>query len=160
MSGLYFKESQMVNISWKWIFFIGLYVLMFWALIEQLSEQKDLHAIISILFSLLVIVVFNIIVLVMRLDTEIDETKIIYRYRPFHRKPKEILFSEISEIYLREFKPVREYGGYGIQRRIRKGRAFTISGNIGLQIVLKSGKKILIGTQKPKELKLLIDKLK
>jgi hypothetical protein len=160
MVSLYFKELQKVNLTWKWIFFIGLYVLMLWALVEQFKVNGDIPATISILFSLIILMLFNCIVIVMRLDTKIDETGISYRFKPFHSKPREIRWDVIADFYLRDYKPLREFGGYGIQRRRGKGRAFTISGNKGLQLVLKDGKKILIGTQKPKELKLLIDKLK
>ncbi len=160
MVNINFNESQYINLGWKWIFFIGLYVLMFWALVEQFSKEKELEAIISILFSLLVIIIFNIIVILMRLDTEIDENKITFRYRPFHIRPRKILWDEVSEFYLRSFKPIREYGGHGIQIRIKKGRSYTVSGSKGLQLILKDGKKILIGTNKPNQLQLLIDRLK
>jgi len=159
MAGIHFKESQKVNLGWKWIFFIGLYVLMFWALIEQFSSKTDLTAIVSIVFSLLMIIAFNIIVLIMRLETEINDNKITYQYIPFHQKPREILLSDIMEIFIRDYKPLREYGGHGIQRRIRKGRSFTVSGNKGLQIILNNGKKILLGTHKPKELEMINEKI-
>lgn len=158
--GVYFKESQHINLSWKWIFFIGLYALIFWAMVEQFSETIDLIAVTSIIFSLLIIVIFNVIVVIMKLDTDIDETKISYQYKPFHIKPREVLWSEVSEFYTRDYKPIREYGGHGIQRRIRKGRSFTVSGNKGLQLILKDGRKILIGTNKPKELEMVIEKVK
>ena len=160
MAGIHFKESQKINLGWKWIFFIGLYVLMLWALVEQFSEESDIGAIISIVFSLIILVVFNVIVIIMKLETYIDETKISYQYKPFHIKPREVLWSEVSEFYTRDYKPIREYGGHGIQRRIRKGRAFTVSGNKGLQLILKDGRKILLGTNKPKELQMVIEKIK
>jgi len=48
---------------------------------------------------------------------------------------------------MRTFRAKREYGGYGIKWRRRSGRALIISGNTGLQLYFKNGKKLLIGTQ-------------
>ena len=160
MAGIYFKETQRFNLSWKWIFFIAIYALMFWALIQQFSENFDLAAIISIIFSLCIIIFFNIVIIIMKLETLIDENIVSYQFKPFHIKPREIKWNKISEFYIRDYKPIKEYGGYGIQRRMKSGRAFIVSGNKGVQLLLKDGKKILIGTQKPKELEMIIEKLK
>jgi len=40
----------------------------------------------------------------------------------------------------------------------RKGKAYNVSGNIGLQLFLKSDEKILIGTNKPMELETFLKK--
>ena len=157
MAGIHFKESQKIDLSWKWIFFIGLYILMLWALIEQFSNEIDITAVSSIIFSLCLIIFFNIVIVIMKLDTEIDEAKISYRYKPFHVKPRIIYWEDVSEYYTRDYKPMKEYGGHGLQRKLKYGRAFTVSGKKGLQLILKSGKKILIGTHKPKELERVID---
>ncbi len=160
MAGIYFKESQRIDLSWKWIFFIGLYVLMFWALLEQFSIETDIPAVSSIIFSLCLIIFFNIVVIIMRLDIEIDESKITYRYKPFHVKPRIIYWDDVSDFYIRYYKPFKEYGGHGLQRHFKNGKAFTVSGKNGLQLILKDGKKILIGTHKSKELEMVIDKIK
>ncbi len=40
-----------------------------------------------------------------------------------------------------------------------KGTAYNVSGKIGLQLELKNGKKILIGTRKPEEIENLLHHL-
>jgi hypothetical protein len=50
------------------------------------------------------------------------------------------------------YRPIIDYGGWGV-RFGRKGMAYNVSGNIGLLISRKNGKTILIGTQKPDEMK-------
>jgi len=160
MPNIYFKESQKVNLGWKWILFLGLYALMIWALLEQFSEQKyDVTGVISIVFSIVIIIFFNILILYMKLETEMNEHSIRYQFKPFHRKPRIIELRDVSEIYLRQFKPYKEYGGYGIQRKIKYGQSYTVEGRNGLQIIMKNGKKILVGTQKSKELEALLKKL-
>jgi len=161
MPNIYFKESQKVNLGWKWILFLGLYALMIWALLEQFSEQKyDVTGVISIVFSICVFAFFNILILCMKLEVEINNESINFRFKPFHLNPRIIEIKDIDKIYIREFKPYFEYGGHGIQRKFKYGRSYTVSGKIGLQLVLKNDKKILIGSQKPKELAAIIDKIK
>jgi hypothetical protein len=71
---------------------------------------------------------------------------------PFQFKYNEISWNDVLTIEVRKYKPIREYGGWGYRFSFKNGKAYNISGNMGLQIVLKNGDKILIGTQKPDEL--------
>ena len=85
-----------------------------------------------------------------RLRTRIDGDGVHYRFTPFHFKWQMIPWEDIDQIYVRKYSPILEYGGWGI-RYGRKGRAYNIRGNMGLQIVRKNGKRILIGTRRPEE---------
>ncbi|TEW77202.1 hypothetical protein E2488_04665 [Gramella jeungdoensis] len=71
-------------------------------------------------------------------------------------------WSNISECYIRNYNPISEFGGWGIKSSFRRdtGKAYTIKGSIGLQLKLKNGKKILIGTQKNEEIKRVIETYK
>ncbi|MDA3954603.1 MAG: hypothetical protein PF485_13225 [Bacteroidales bacterium] len=160
MAGIHFKESQKAKMARLWIIFICLYGLIFWAFFAILNDEIDVTAISSMVFSLSLIILFNVVVIVMRLDVDIDEVKITYRYKPFHVKPRIIYWDDVSDFYVRNYKPMREYGGHGLQRKMKYGRAFTVSGKNGLQLILKDGKKILFGTQKPQELERIIGKMK
>ena len=44
-----------------------------------------------------------------------------------------------------------DYSGLGI-RHGRKGKAYNVSGNRGVQLGLSNGKQLMIGTQRPEEL--------
>jgi hypothetical protein len=96
-----------------------------------------------------------------RLKTEIYKEGISVQFIPVHFKPKQIVWSEIEEYYIREYSPLKEYGGWGVRYNFTgKNIAYNISGKTGLQLVLNNGKKILIGTQKPQEMELVLDKLR
>jgi hypothetical protein len=96
----------------------------------------------------------------LRLDTAIREDGIYYRYFPFQRKFKKILWSDISKCYVRRYNPIMEYGGWGLRLGLfGKGQAFNVAGNMGLQLVFNNGKRFLIGTQKPDELDESLKKL-
>lgn len=60
-----------------------------------------------------------------------------------------------SKAYVRTYDALSEYGGWGLKGGAlwnnSKGKAINVSGNIGIQLELKNGKKLLIGTQKKKE---------
>ena len=73
------------------------------------------------------------------------------RFFPFHINFKKFAFEDISEYYAREYRPLLEYGGWGIRYSF-SGKAYNVSGKEGLQIIFKNGKKLLIGSRKPQEL--------
>ena len=81
--------------------------------------------------------------------TDIDTSYINIKVKPFVNK--QIPFTDIESWTVRSYKPILEYGGWGIRWGL-KGTAYNVTGNKGLQLVLNSGKKILIGTQKDIEL--------
>lgn len=83
------------------------------------------------------------------LETEVDSKNIYIRIKPFMNK--KIPFDEIQSWTVRTYKPIREYGGWGI-RWGPKGTAYNIKGDQGLQLVLINGKRILVGTQRQQEL--------
>ncbi|MEJ1223929.1 hypothetical protein [Sediminicola sp. 1XM1-17] len=94
----------------------------------------------------------------LRLQTEIDERGIHYRFTPFHFKNKTMSWEQIEECYVRTYSPIMEYGGWGYRISLKKGTAYNVSGNKGIQIVLKSGKKILLGTRKELEASQVIER--
>jgi hypothetical protein len=91
----------------------------------------------------------------LRLDTEIRSDGIYVKFFPFYLNFKKYFWYEISKCYIREYKPIREYGGWGLRGFI-KNRALNVSGNMGLQLVFENNKKLLIGTNKPDEMKIVL----
>jgi len=47
---------------------------------------------------------------------------------------------------------MREFGGWGIRTSGDGGRAYNAYGNMGVQLVLTDGKRVLVGTQRAEEL--------
>lgn len=117
----------------------------------------------SIVGTSIVVIVFGIILWIFsisRLETTIDSTHIYYRFPPFVNNEKKLSSQDITELKVRTYRPIWEYGGWGYRLRLRSGRAMTVAGNKGLQLVLSNGKKLLIGTQKPEELNRAVKKLR
>jgi hypothetical protein len=84
------------------------------------------------------------------MEVWIDQDGIHYRFFPLISRVKMIAKEEIDHYEIREFRAKREYGGRGVRFGFfnKRGRAYIVSGNTGLQIYLKNGKKVLFGTQR------------
>ena len=85
----------------------------------------------------------------MKLRTEVRDDGVHIHFVPLARQT--LGFGDIVSCEVRTYRPIREYGGWGI-RYGRAGKAYNVSGNRGVQLKLSSGKGLLIGSQRPKEL--------
>jgi hypothetical protein len=92
--------------------------------------------------------------------TQIDEMGIRFRFFPFHLKPKTIPWEDIESAAIREYSPLKEYGGWGVRYSFKNGKAYNIKGKTGLQLTLKNGKRILIGTSSVRKLENYLHDLK
>ena len=86
---------------------------------------------------------------VVKLVTEVREDGIYIRFYPL--RSRKISFSEITKCAVREYSPIREYGGWGI-RCGSNGKAYNVSGSRGVQLEFSNGKQLLIGSQEAEEL--------
>lgn len=94
----------------------------------------------------------------MELTIILTETGITYQFSPFHRQPRQIPWDEVSVCYLRTYAPIREYGGWG-PRTYLGNKAYTMSGTYGLQLKLINGEFILLGTNRPVQLRHTLEEL-
>ncbi len=128
---------------------------------ENISNGKT-GEIIAAISGIFILIGIAFLFLFLKLTTRIDEKGIYHQFFPFYLSPKLISWNTISKCYLRKYNAISEYGGWGFRFSFfrKSGRAFTTKGNMGLQLELKNGKKILIGTQKKDELQRTLDTYK
>ena len=111
--------------------------------------------------TLVVILISVLLIFIFKLTTRIDEKGIHYQFFPFHFSMKLIPWNEIKVIKVRNYDAIGEYGGWGIKGGIfwnkKKGKAVNISGDIGIQLILKNEEKLLIGTQKKEEVQRVLE---
>lgn len=93
-----------------------------------------------------------------RLESKLDEHGISYRLFPFQLKTRFISWNEINSAQVRKYDPLGEYWGWGI-KGTRKNRAITIANDVGLQLELKNGRKLLIGTLQKEAMEDVIGKI-
>jgi len=94
------------------------------------------------------------------LVTEIWTDGIRFRFTPFIRKVKHIPLSEIASAEVTKYRPIMEFGGWGVRKRfLTRKTAYNISGRIGLRVIKKNGSQVMFGTQKQEEMKRAVDKM-
>jgi hypothetical protein len=121
-----------------------------------MSDQGLLvFSVVMMLFLLGVVILFASC----RLDTRYSREGIEYRLFPFHLRLRLIRWGEIEKAWVREYRPVIEYRGWGLRYSFKNGRAYNISGRWGVHLALKNGKKVLIGTKEPAKLEEIIRQL-
>ena len=171
MEKVLFTEEQRRNQWWLWLIMLlalfastvpsiyGIYSQ------EVLNEPfgrnptSTVGLIITACVSLVVMAFVMFLVFGSKLKTKITNDAIWVAYPPIIRKWKKISPEEIDRYEIRTYRAKREYGGHGMKRRPKYGRAYTMYGNIGLQLYFKDGKKFLIGTQRKQALEYAMEKL-
>lgn len=86
-----------------------------------------------------------------KLTTKVGDATLHVGLWPLHRKPKEIDLLRVTKVEAREYRPLRDYGGWGI-RGGRNGKAYNVSGNRGVLLTYDDGQTLLIGSQQDREL--------
>jgi len=157
-----FYEQQQKHSWWYWVLLTGLNLWTIYGCIRQVAYGQPFGnnpasdmTLIIITVSILLI---TSVLLSLKLITLINKDGIFVRFHPIQLKRKYFSWDEIEQAYIRKYNAVLEYGGWGYRWALRN-KAYNVSGNIGLQLVLKNGKKILIGTNNPEELTEVVRKL-
>lgn len=88
-------------------------------------------------------------VLMTRLSTTVTREDVRVRYGPLYSL--RVPVSEIARAEALLYRPIRDYGGWGI-RGTRKHRALNARGDRGVLITRRDGSTVMIGSQKPREL--------
>ena len=98
-----------------------------------------------VFFGVLLPVFFQIITL----HIMVKRDGLFVKFFPFDLKY--IHLHEITSCAVQEYRPIADYGGWGI-RYGSEGKAYTVSGNKGVMLVFANGKKLLLGSENPENL--------
>jgi hypothetical protein len=172
MQKILFYEEQRFTQWWLWVILL----VAFFAVIGPFSYGIYLQEVLDKPFGdkpmstggLLVFGIFSTLIMIFvfwfirrtKLITKITTEAIFVRYPPVINKWEKMEPKDIALFKIRTYKAYREFGGHGMKKRNKKyGQSYTVSGNIGLQLVFKNGKKLLIGTQKKNAIEFAVNKL-
>lgn len=159
-SRIFFEEDQQFTQRWMWILLIlsaaAVVILMLYVMYRQLVlghpvGNNPMPDNVLIWFGpLIMAMMIGMLVLfkTMKLSVQIDSRFLHVRFFPFFKR--NIPLNEIVKWEARQYRPILEYGGWGI-RYWFGGKAYNISGNRGVQLVLPGNKKLLIGSQRSQE---------
>ncbi|UCG84543.1 MAG: hypothetical protein JSW38_06960 [Dehalococcoidia bacterium] len=164
---LIYREEQKFAAWLCWLVYISMGLAVWisvFALKKEFSGQSEpgtLEILLAVIVGIGVPIAIAALFVFLKLETEVRSDGIYIRYLPFHIRFKRFAPEDLSEYYARQYKPIREYGGWGIRCGLfGKGKAYNVSGNKGVQLVFKNGKRLLIGSQKAEELETAIRSIK
>jgi hypothetical protein len=146
-----FREVQKHRQVWVWLIVFGAALLMWYALVQQIILGQPFGTKpgpdwMIWLFWLLIGIGLPLLFLYMKLIVEVGDDGVHIRYVPFVSRL--IPFEEIEGHEARSYKPIREYGGWGIRWWGGQRRAYNVSGDQGVELKLRSGDRIMIGSQR------------
>jgi hypothetical protein len=158
MNKVLFKEEQQFR-QWWWIVLIlgttiPAMVMCVYVLYQQVVQGIQVgdspapNGVMILGFIFLCIMLWGYFKL--KLEVWIDADGIHYRFFPLIIKNKLISKEQIQRFEIRKYSPILDYGGWGVRRGFGRKwqRAYNVSGNMGLQLYLTDGKKVLFGTQR------------
>ena len=105
---------------------------------------------------LLIIVAILLVIPYGGLRTVVTRQNITVRFGLLGIRVLKIKTEEITKVELHQFKPLKDFGGYGI-RFNREMNAYFLRGTTGVKITGKSGKPNLVGSDTPEKLAAVID---
>jgi hypothetical protein len=101
-----------------------------------------------------VVVLVASLISLSHLDVDVTDRGVSIAFR-YLWPTRRIGFAEIVGLEVRRFNPLLEYGGWGV-RLGPKGWGYLTSGSEGVQLRLRKGLPVLIGSARPRELEAAI----
>jgi hypothetical protein len=101
-----------------------------------------------------VVVLVASLISLSHLDVDVTERGVSIAFR-YLWPTRRIGFGDIVGLEVRRYNPLLEYGGWGV-RLGPKGWGYMTSGNEGVQLRLRNGLPVLIGSARPRELEAAI----
>ncbi|HUO28396.1 MAG TPA: DUF6141 family protein [Bryobacteraceae bacterium] len=144
-----FREEQRFEWFWPAIFFVPTVIVGYGIFRQEVLRQTFLSG--ALLWpAFLVCLVVGVWFLNMKLVTEVREQGLYIDFIWLWPE-RTIPWDEIRSLETRTYRPVRDFGGWGV-RWAARGIVYHARGNRGVRLILASGERVLIGSQRPEEL--------
>ncbi|WP_161889243.1 DUF6141 family protein [Pontibacter russatus] len=151
-----FREEQHFRQTWLWVVVLGVSAI-FWSgfvaqvLLGNSFGSRPASDVELILLFLLMGIGLPFFFYRMSMTTVVQPGELQARFWPFHLRPVRIPLRTLRGYERITYKPLRDYGGWGIRWGM-KGKAYNVSGNEGVLLHFYDKKPLLIGSQRAKEL--------
>lgn len=146
-----FEEQQQFRQPWVWALLLGVLVIesaAFMAVITQTPGGAGVLIFIGVLALLLGVIW---LMYSLKLTVRVHPDRVHIHFFPLTKR--DIPLEEIASHEARTYRPILEYGGWGLRYSFTgHGRAYNVSGNRGVQLTLRDGSRLLIGSQCADEL--------
>jgi hypothetical protein len=140
-----YREVQLFRQRWLWILLGGIALLMLVLGPVSWLGLAIIGAVATLLYSL-------------RLETEIRADGIYLKMWPIHQAFHQIAWSDIERYESRTYRPLRDFGGWGIRWAPGK-MAYNVRGNQGVWLERTDGRSVLVGSQHVEEFVTAIDEV-
>jgi len=144
-----FEEKQKFNQWWLWA------ILLIFPLLSVIPFDDNGLNIYYVIIGISIPLIFYLF----ELRTFVTSEGLSFQFFPFHFKKHLVKIEDIEKIKAMEYSPLKEYGGWGIRYGF-KGKAYNVSGNLGVKVHLKNGRNIMFGSQRHNEFAKALKKIK
>jgi Family of unknown function (DUF6141) len=151
-----FEESQRFRQPWLLAIVGGAAALLTWMFVYQvvlghpLGDRPAPDGLLVVLW-IVVGVLVPFLFARMRLVTTVEGSTITARFVP-RIGGVTIDAADVASAEATEYRPIRQFGGWGVRWGGPRRWAFNVSGNRGVLVELHDGRSYLIGSQRPHEL--------
>lgn len=171
-SGIIYYEKQRYNLRWLWLIylFLGLpllFVVLYstWSQLQERAVNPDWPISGRVLLllnglSLFILLVVPVLINSMVLRVWVFPQEIKIKYGPWYRQ--KIDLEQVQQLRHTTFDPLEVFGthdGYRNTRAIKKLGVFSVRGREAVQLRLRNGMEVLIGSQRPESLLEVLTKL-
>jgi len=157
-----FVEVQEFRQRWIWLMVIGVSALLIalfgFGIFTQLVKNQpwgdkpmsDAALVVTSVITIVFSVGLPFLIRYARLEVKVGPEALEINFRPF--ATRRISYKDILSVETKTYRPIWDYGGYGVRWAPGRGIAYNVSGNRGVLLRLSDGKRILIGSGQPEAL--------
>ena len=143
----YFHEEQQFRAWWIWVLLLFVDVPLLVVIAFARYTEGTLTGVLVAAFATALVFAAKLAV-----DVDRDEIRISFHFLwPKRRIP----IANIRSARAQHYSPLVDYGGWGV-RLSWKGWAFNVSGSEGVLVETNDGRRVMIGSRRPKELEAAI----
>ncbi len=154
-----YKEIQRFDSIWlKVLLTVGLFAplcILLYGAYQQIIQgvpfgdnpASDGMLIMTIVLLLVFAVVMYFIFFRAKMITEVDSEKITVKFFPLIWTERVYKKEDIESFKVEKYNSLLRFGGWGLRYRSTKEMAINTSGNMGVLLIMKNGKKIMLGSK-------------
>lgn len=155
----YYRETQRFTQVWLWLVFLGIAGLLWYGFVQQIVlgipfGSKPASNTVLLVFWLLFGVGLPVLFYGIRLIVEVREEGVYVHFFPM--RGRLIPYEQIQACQVRTFKPILDFGGWGIRWMPLRGWAYIVKGNQGIELQLGPDEWLMLGSQSPEQVAGLI----
>jgi hypothetical protein len=163
-TNIIYREVQKFTQIWLWVIVFIITGLIWYAFIQQLLFQipfgyKSMSNLLLLIFWIFFGICLPAWLLFARLTVEVRHDDIYLRYFPFHLSFRKISIEQLKRYEITTYRSIRDFGGWGIRYGLKGKKAYNVEGNRGVLLEFLNGKQLLIGSQRPEEFVLAIQRI-